>query len=375
MKPDSQVRFCIIGLGNLMEVIWHCLAQNLGGDDLAQRAIATTADKDDIERKREVFKIPVQLQGNLEALKANRPDIIFFAPPPTIAPGEIDTTLREYFAWVREKGLPIPEIYAFPPVPLGQYYHDVLGDDVLVSNIIPNNVSRIAGQPVEDEGYYACSFTGDWPAESKDRLLRIFSSQGAMVETPVNLLVPMLGGTCTFFALWQVVPVLAEILQKNGHDINHNQIGEYLRARCQTISGYTPEASAPASPDSVSGPVTALLDAMLIAWRDGVIQYYEQIGFPPKSTQTIVERGYDVILHTVQMEPRKVLDDHAIGAATKGGVLEKAINTFHQLIKPLLKAGVKNLPSGVDPKWQADIATKVNECAHIVGRHGQKLAG
>jgi hypothetical protein len=46
-----------------------------------------------------------------------------------------------------------------------------------------------------------------------------------------------------------------------------------------------------------------------------------------------------------------VLDDHAIGAATKGGVLEKAINTFHQLTKPVLEAGSQpNLASGVDPR-------------------------
>ena len=88
-------------------------------------------------------------------------------------------------------------------MPPGQYYRDALGQDVLVCNIIPNNVSKVAGQPVKDEGYYVVSFASQWPAESKQRLKRIFASQGAFVEAPVDKLVPMLGGTCVFFSLWQ----------------------------------------------------------------------------------------------------------------------------------------------------------------------------
>lgn len=374
MKPDSQVRFTIIGLGNLMEVIWHCLTGSLGGEDLAGRAIATTADEVDIERKREFFKIPVRVTGNLEALKANRPDIIFFAPPPTIAPGEIETTLSDYFAWVREQGLELPEIYAFPPMPPGQYYREVLGDDVLVTNIIPNNVNRIAGQPVVDEGYYACTFSGDWPAGSKERLRRIFSSQGAMVEVPAEKLVPMLGGTCAFFSLWQVVPVLAEILRDNGYTATHNQVGEQLRALCQQIGGFVPEVSTPAAIHDFPEPQARLLETVARAWWDGVARYYDDIGFPEAAARTILERGFDVILHTTQRENREVLNDHAIGAATKGGVLEKAIATFHSLTKPILEKGAAALPETDLVSLQKELTAGVAETAHIVGRHGQKLA-
>lgn len=374
MKPDSQVRFTIIGLGNLMEVIWHCLTGTLGGDDLAQRAIATTADEFAIDRKREFFRIPVQVTGNLAALKANRPDIIFFAPPPTIAPGEIDTTLRGYFTWVREQGLELPEIYAFPPMPPGQQYRKILGADVLVTNIIPNNVNRIAGRPVVDEGYYACTFSGDWPDESKARLGRIFASQGAMVEVPADKLVPMLGGTCAFFSLWQVVPVFAEILRDNGYTVTHNQVGEELRALCQQFSGFVPEVSTPAVIQEFAEPLAGLLKTVARAWRDGIARYYHDIHFPEGAARTILARGFDVILHTTQRENREVLNDHAIGAATKGGVLEKAIATFHSLTKPILAKAAAELPDTDLERLQDELTAAVAETAHIVGRHGQKLA-
>ena len=376
MKEDAQVRFTIIGLGNLMEVIWHCLEGCFGGEDLAKRAIATTADAADLERKRALFPIPVQLENNLAALEANGPDIVFFAPPPTIAPGEIDTTLRAYFDRVRRKAAPVPEIYAFPPMPPGDHYRKILGDDVLVANIIPNNVHRIADRPVVDEGYYACSFSGPWTDESRLRLQRVFASQGAMVEVPPEQLVPMLGGTCTIFGLWHFVPVLAELLQARGVPLDHNRVGSHLRALCQQRGGFVPPRSEPAVAIGDAAPwIAGLLAAVARAWWDGVRQSYADIGVPDAAAEKILTRGFDVILHTVQSESRAVLDRHAFGAATKGGVLEKAIHTFGHVIRPLLAEGVA-AGDALDPSaFTARLTAKVAETAHVVGRHGMKLAG
>lgn len=376
MKDDSDVRFAIIGLGRLMEVIWHCLSGCFGGDDVAKRAIGTTADAADLARKRAFFGIPVQLADNLAALESNRPDIIFFAPPPSIAPGEIDATLRDYFVRLRRAQSPIPEIYAFPPMPPGKHYRDILGEDVLVANIIPNNVHRIGGRPVVDEGYYACTFSGDWPTASRQRLQRVFASQGAMVEVPPDKLVPMLGGTCTFFGLWHFVPVLTGLLQAHGMKVDHNQVGSHLRALCQQLGGFMPAHSAPAVRIAQAAPwLDGLLDSVARAWWEGVRRYFADIDFPPEATHTILTRGFDVILHTVQSEPREVLDHHAFGAATKGGVLEKAIHTFHQLIEPLFETGVK-AGDTLDPtEFAAELTARVTRTAHIVGLHGLRLAG
>ena len=376
MKEDSQVRFTIIGLGNLMDVIWHCLSGCFGGENLAQRAIATTADAANLERKRAFFGIPVQLENNLSALEANRPDIIFFAPPPTIAPGEIDTTLRDYFTLLRRQPSAIPEIYAFPPMPPGDHYRKVLGEDVLVANIIPNNVHRIGGRPVVDEGFYACSFSGNWPDASRQRLQRAFASQGAMVEVPPGKLVPMLGGTCTIFGLWHFVPTLTDLFQASGIPLDHNRVGSHLRALCQQRGGFVPANSEPAVLLAQGDPwLEGLLASVAKAWWDGVSRYFVDIDFPAEAAERILTRGFDVILHTVQSEPREVLNNHAFGAATKGGVLEKAIHTFHHLIQPLLAAGVTAGDTLDQAEFTGALTAKVTETAHIVGRHGMKLAG
>lgn len=185
----------------------------------------------------------------------------------------------------------------------------------------------------------------------------------------------MLGGTCAFFCLWQAVPVISEILGAHGHGLDHNTVGEFMRAQCQQLSGYAPAQSDPASPDRIQGPAASLLATVIRAWRQGVERYYQEIDFPEQATRDIITRGFDVILHTTQREPRKILDDLAIGAATKGGVLEMAIATFHTLIKPVLEEGIASLPQEPQEEWEDLLTAKVLETAHIVGRHGLKLAG
>jgi hypothetical protein len=372
MKPDNSVRFTIIGLGNLMEVIWHCIEGALGGGDLDQRAVATTADAPDIHRKQAVFGIPVQLHGNLDALRRTRPDIVFFAPPPTVAPTLIESDLRPYVEECRSQGRDLPDIYAFPPLPGGQHYRDVLGPDINVVNLIPNNVSRIAGKSVTDEGYYVCSFPAPWPRDANQRLRRIFKNQGAHVEVPPRALVPMLGGTCTIFSLWRVVPAVTDILIRRGYPVHHNRVGAFLRARVQATTGYCPHLSTPAAGSTLDGFPAVFLTAVADGWYDGVGRFYRDIGFPSEAARIILTRGFDLILHTTQAETRAALNRHAVGAATKGGVLEKAVATFHETIEPMMAAGAEGT---LAEPWSKVLGAAVCRMAHSVKEHGLTLAG
>lgn len=375
MTPDHEVRFTVIGMGNLMEVIWHCLEGAFGGPDLAGRAVTTTADAADLERKAAAFGVPVRLHGNLDALRENRPDIVFFAPPPAVAPRLIDDDLKPYFEEARQRAWPLPDLYAFPPLPAGHRYREVLGRDVNVVNIIPNNVSRVAGVPVRDEGYYVCTYPAPWPEENRHRLQRVFAAQGACVEVPPDGLVPMLGGTCTIFSLWRVVPAAAEALRDRGHPVHHNAAGGFCRARVQALTGFRPADSVPADADGVSGPPAALLSALIEGWFEGVRGFFEDIAFPEAAGRTILARGFDVILHTTQREPVDVLEAHAVGAATRGGVLEKAIATFEADIRPMIREGVPGPAGRVPDHWGRSVEAAVRRMAHAVKDHGTTLAG
>lgn len=374
MKPDSEIRCALIGVGALLEIIWPDITGAFG-DDLSQRAVGVTADEADIDRKRTAFGIPMILNDNSAALDQARPDIIFFAPPPTIGPSLVESVLKPYYDQRRAEGDRPPVLYAFPPMPLGEYYRQVLGDDILVVNIIPNNVKTIAGRKISGEGYYVCTFPSDWPQEELDRLQRVFASQGAFVVLPPDKLTVMLGGACTVFSLWAGGPLISDVLSAVGLNWSHNRIGEYMRARAQEKYGFKLEHSDPAALTAVDGPAAAFLDQVITAWHDGVARYYREVDFPQPQDQTILLRGLDSILHTVQFEDRTVLHKHSVGAATKGGVLEKAINCLGQWTEAVLRRGAAALPGQPGTDWFNDLEEALNKTAHAVGAHAKKLAG
>jgi hypothetical protein len=350
----------MIGVGNLMEVIWPIIGRVVGGDDAADRVLGVTADQADLARKEELFGFPMVLNDNLAALRRNHPDLIMFSPPPTVAPELIDSVLRPYYDERRAEGGPLPALYAFPPVPLGQAYLDALGDDVLVVNMIPNNVTSIAGRPVVDEGHYTVTYAKPWPAERVAELQDLFSGQGAYVEVEPHQIVPMLGGLCVMASLWHAVPIVADQL-----GLDHNDVGEYLRARVRNLTGFAPDRSTPVR--DLDLPHADYLTALARAWHDGVTRYYAQTDLAPDAARTFVHRHLDLTLHTAQAEPCEVLDKLAMGAATKGGVLERAIRCADEDLLPALA-------QGDDTDWN-QITDLIAAAAHTVREHGLTLAG
>jgi hypothetical protein len=171
MKTDGDLRITIIGLGNLMEAIFPCIVETIGREHLGRQVNATTTDQPDLKRKQESLGISVILNDNLAAFKKMGPDIIFFAPPPHVAPGIIRNELRNYFTYIRQESAVLPEIYAFPPTPSGAFYEEILGKDILVVNILPHPVRVIGGKPLKNEGFYSRTFNRLWKhSQSQENL-------------------------------------------------------------------------------------------------------------------------------------------------------------------------------------------------------------
>ena len=355
-----------------MEIIWPVIGRVIGGDGVAERVIGVTVDEADLARKRAWFGFPILLDDNLGALRRNRPDMIMFAPPPTVAPELIDAVLRPYYAERRIEGGPLPVLYAFPPVPLGQTYLDAIGHDVLVVNMIPNNVTTIAGHPVVDEGHYTVTYAAPWPPERVAELQDLFAGQGAYVEVEPDQIVPMLGGLCVIGSLWHALPIVADRL-----GLDHNRVGGIVRARVRDLTGFTPADPDPIGPAEVDPagldptdadlPAGDQLASLARAWHDGISRYYAQTDLAPEAARTFVHRHLDLTLHTVQAEPREVLDQLAVGAATRGGVLERAIRCADEQLLPALAPG-----DDVDWDHLTDLVTAA---AHTVREHGLALAG
>jgi hypothetical protein len=375
MNYDNNLRITIIGHGNLIESLWPCISSVMGSETLKDRINSTTTDEADLEHKRAQTGIEVILNDNLGALKAMEPNIIFFAPPPDAAMDIIQGELKTYFKWIKSRNKRLPEIYAFPPVPGGEFYQKVLGHDVRVANIIPTPFNIIGGKPLVDEGFYVCTFPLPWPEENKFRLCRFFALQGAYVELKADQLLDMLGGATAIFTITKAL--LTTTASPAGGDLsaNHGQQAEYLRKKAQNRFCYHPTQSDPCRDYPLTGHLTDLLDALFESWCLGVEEYYKEIDFPTQATRVMLSRNFDLALHLTQVESKAGIQNHINIAATKGGLMEKAMAVSTQLTAALIEDAVRKLPGVPNNVWKSKIRDRIKATAYEVRLHGQKLGG
>ena len=375
MKEDKDLHITIIGLGNLMEAILPCIVETIGRENLFEQVNATTNDQPDLKRKQEALGIPVILNDNLAALKKKEPDIIFFAPPPHVAPAIIRNELQDYFDYIRKKSAALPEIYAFPPTPSGAFYEKILGKDILVVNILPHPVRVIGGKPLKDEGFYSRTFNRPWPHESTARLKRIFGTMGNGIDLKPDEIVPMMGAWIMLEVLSEVVTTIADTIEEKGTPIGHRILSKYMRARAQQVLSGSGEQSTISGAEQIAAPLQLILDNVTLAWYEGLRNYFQEVNFPLELSLRILNILMDFQLHILEAEDRDVVDKNTVMAATKGGVLEKGIHCFHQTIEATLKNAIKEMPEKSAGHWKEALSAKVTEAAHAVRKHGMNLSG
>ena len=375
MKKDRDLRITIIGLGNLMESIFPCIVETIDKENLFRQVNATTNDQPDLKRKQASLGISVILNDNMAALKKMEPDIIFFAPPPHIAPGIIRNELKNYFDYIRKGSAVLPEIFAFPPTPSGAFYEEILGKDILVVNILPHPVRVIGGKPLKDEGFYSRTFNRPWPQESTARVKRIFETMGDGIDLKPDEIVPMMGAWIMLEVLSEVVTTIADTIEEKGIPIGHKIVSKYMRAKAQQVLGRAGEQSGISGAERIEAPLQLILDHVTLAWYEGIRNYFQDVNFPLELSMRILNLLMDFQLHILEAEDRQVVDKNTIMAATKGGVLEKGIHCYHQTIEAALKDAIKQMPEKSSEQWKDVLSSKVTEAAHTVRKHGMTLSG
>ena len=112
MRAFVNAKAVIIGMGFLMEYIFPCW-KNAMGAKVSENILAVTADAHDLEGKQQRMGIRVILNDNAGALQQMRPDWIFFAPPPSVAPGLTRDILLPYYESCRREGRELPILVCF----------------------------------------------------------------------------------------------------------------------------------------------------------------------------------------------------------------------------------------------------------------------
>ncbi|MGN0976916.1 MAG: L-2-amino-thiazoline-4-carboxylic acid hydrolase, partial [Faecousia sp.] len=374
MKPYAQTRIVVIGFGFLMGYIAPCYTQFFDGASVRDHVIAVTADEKALEAKRRQYPFPVLLNDNKKALEQMKPDIILFAPPPSVAPGLAEEVLKPYFDACRAAGEALPDLYAFPPSPQGKFYLDLLGADIHVCNILPNMMSQINGVSLngaEGNTHVTIPAEGPWPEENRKRLEQIFAPFGGVVYVPTENVLDMLATLCII----EVVPLLLFDMA-DATLCDAKDLASAMRGWHQAHYDYHPVGSTPCDIHAAPEEASQVLKRIGEAWMKATVEFLISVGMTRETAEKILVANMDLKLHCCQLQDRAKTEDDLRNHATKGGVAERARMCYELLLEPVFLERFR------DPKQLlADdgffrlCETTAFEISRIVAVHSRKLDG
>ena len=344
----ADKKVTIIGLGFLMEYIFPCFRKAMG-DRVKEQINAVTADEADLEGKKERLGIKVYLNDNAKALRDMEPDLIFFAPPPPVAPVLTESVLKDYFGELRESGKKLPKLIAFPPSPKGAYYQEQLGDDLKVVNIIPNMVSRVGSEMIPTEHCHMVTYPerDNFTDEEKQELKEFLAPMGRYLDIPPQLIIQVLSAEIACHPLTEIADIAARKLTEHGIVCDYRQAAGVMRAHHQKKRGYTSPGTNDCRVDLIGDKkAVELLSGMIDSWYDSLFDYLIEEGFPYDKTKSLFDPRFDILLHEAQVETREEIVAKAKKDATKGGMTELCMERYYANVEPVIAEEIDLMAEG-----------------------------
>ena len=367
--PTTKIT--IIGFGNLMQSLFLGIREFVGQENLSTHINATTADQNIDTRKKleKKFGIKLYFQNNFLALQNLQPDLILFAPPPNIAPALIKSDLKEYVQHLRRQNLPLPDIIAFPPIPPGSYYQEILGEDIRICTMLPNDIREIGGVSLYHEGHHFCTFSSFWPIINYERIYQFSIRFGEMIDIPPKEVLPLLitrvvVTSLTYFTISlqnMEIPIISIDKKKSILSItkiweNHFQLicrndskeGQYKRSSSKMI-----------------------LEEIFSSFYYGMFEYMKSQSLDTANYQTIVNKMIDLTFRLMKNSHEKELTKNIITAATKGGLLEHCMRFYDVKIFPRLTK--LRLVEDLNQIFYNELLVEFTQLCNAILNHGKKL--
>lgn len=377
MKNNKDLNITIIGFGFLMSYLHPCYTQFFTEGEQKDHIIAVTADAETLEAKRSKYAFPILLNDNKKALEENEPDVIFFAPPPTVAPGLAREVLKPYYDQRRAANKPLPDLYAFPPSPQGEFYLELLGEDVNVCNLLPNMTREIAGRPLngaEGNTYVTMPEKSPWPLENRALLQQFFGSLGTMIYVSTKKIRDLLASLCVAEVMPLIIFDIADALKDRGICVDSKALASSMRAAHEVRHKFYPKNTDVCCLDAAPGDIAADLAEFCKHWSDGAEEFLLLSGIDADSAAKIVISNCDLRLHIAQCEERSSIEETLRSHATPGGVAERARMAYELLAAARVKDYFSGKGENADTfyPWVRSVACEIGK---IVAAHGRRLAG
>jgi pyrroline-5-carboxylate reductase len=391
----STIHYCnskisIIGFGNLLESLFPAMVDVWGANDVQDRFGATTADMNQIEQKRKKFNIPILLEDNLRMLRELEPDIIFFAPPPSIAPSIIENDLQEYYSYLRKTKRKLPTIYAFPPIPKIAFYEKMLGTDVNIVQILPNDIRYINGHPVMGTGHHFSTFSKSWKMQNYEELLHFFGRFGKIFPLESTQILPLLITRVITTAILKLIVLLYKEFKWNYDPAFHQALLSQLYDNFVNSSSYSSEN--PNLQEILALLINSkerklefrelklhhnLIGFIFSGLYQGIQEYMQENQLEWDQFKPVIDEMIDLNLKQASLETIQSLEQHLSMAATKGGLLETCGLLLSSDLMPFIttmqQETSENRDSSLSAQWVKKITDIIRNICQKVLNHGKKL--
>ena len=366
MTAYQNTKIVIIGMGFLMEYIAPCYQAMVGKERLKQQVAATTVDPKIAKEQSERLGFPVQLGGSLALLREMEPDIILLSTPPAVSADVVREDVAPYCQERRDKGLSLPDLYAFPPKPTAQEYGQILGDDVAVANIIPNMFTRLGEKDISQEGRTLVTYPRScsaWTEEKCQRVQDFFAPLGPAVLLTSEQQAAVLASFSSCRVITDILFAAEEIM-----GVPSSDLASCSRALFEQNWGYIPpqtQGATPAPAQAVAQDKRDLCSVLVNSWLAGIVQGMLDKGIAQDTIANTLLPLYDLRLHSLQVLQRWETERDMRHHATRGGVFECACITYTQQVAPLLRQMLKTFSRGHVSELERRVAgIRLQNCAN-----------
>lgn len=384
-------KIVILGFGSLMESLLPCCGALLGSSDPAvwsEQLYAVKGSPEGLEEKQKQYPFPVSAGDSPTVLRRVRPDVILFSPPPTLAKTLTETVLLPYYNELRKAGASLPLLITFPPTPLPRYYRQTLGKGAAQATILPCVVQKAGTYTVGHLGYSLAAMDGrSIPDPEQMKMLMTFTQPvGTLLHPSQDDLIAALTGMVTAHNVYELAFTLERGFDLCGQPVPFPQIAAAMRRELRRFAPELVPADAPDVPvctGELPPPFEALTGLTVRAWYEGLCQFAAGKKLDLLEYGKFLRATMDVLLMTVQTETRERLHQLSDGCATKGGLLERALISYHNKVEHPLSRHIceevaKNQRDSISdpeavPDWVLSLVTLAEEIAGDVFERGSHL--
>lgn len=265
------------------------------------------------------------------------PTILIIAVPPTVAVEIAKTTLLPYYRALRAASQPLPDLYSFTPTPDENWYETLLGDDVSIVKILPNIFTDVHGIDITSVGINTISPTPAFEHTSRRALLDLMlSPYGKTVSLSASQALIFLAGKITSHVCCEACFCIHEATQKAGLSVSLNDIGKAVQYAQRSFTKFfddpVPELR---RGDRLPLTLQSFMEHFSDAWFCGLHDFTCSMPVCVSDEEALSLDVYSYALNTIAIavKTKEELEQDTKNAATKGGILERGVEYFHESIE------------------------------------------